>query len=92
MAAVHCYYCSPINKPLRAHIAMLPKFPAKIFRATVIWHMTSLAHCYCDLIHMSVTQHSLRSNKFDLIVENRKQHVLYNNWKCNFVFVNILVR
>jgi hypothetical protein len=54
-----CYCGSPINKPLRSHIAMLPKFPAKIFRASVIWHMMSLARCYCDQTHLSVTQHSM---------------------------------
>jgi hypothetical protein len=36
MAATHCYRCSLINKPLHAHIAMLPEFPTKIFCATVI--------------------------------------------------------
>jgi hypothetical protein len=57
MAAVRCYCYSLINKLLCTHIAMLPKFPAKKFHATVIWHMTSPARCYYDLTHMSVTQH-----------------------------------
>jgi hypothetical protein len=42
-----CYSGSPTNEPLRTHIAMLPKFPTKFFHVTVIWHMMSLARCYC---------------------------------------------
>jgi hypothetical protein len=49
MTAAHCYYCSLRNKLLHAHIAMLLIFPIKKFHATVIWLMTSLAHCDCDL-------------------------------------------
>jgi hypothetical protein len=60
-----CYYCrSPINKPLRAHIAMLPKIPTKKFCG----HMMSPAHCYFNQTHLSATQISMWSNKFELIV------------------------